>query len=478
MTYINRRRFLKSSSALGFTAGTGLLAAIGASSANAANTSGYKALICLFFKGGMDQSDFILPVDKPSHDALGALRPDLFDSYNVGSGSSSRDRENLLKLNASNINGFGGREFGLAPEMSELHSLFESGNAAIIGNVGPLIEPTTRTTMAGLSARIPERLFSHNDQQSMWTSFGVEGSKIGWGGRFSDAAINSDATTNRIFTAISTSGNDVFLSGEMAKQFAAPVGIPEAARILRQRTRFGSGRNSDAARAAIEDHLAAANITSTNLYAKDLIDINRRTLENATSFRSAIETGTSVSEEFPESQLGRQLQTVANTIAARGIFNVSRQVFYVAIPGFDTHNGQTRNMPILQADISSSVAAFQRAMNELGVEQDVTLFTASDFGRTVISNKAGTDHGWGGHHFVVGGAVQGKRIYGTIPEYDVGAETYTESRGRLIPSVSVDQYAASLGTWFGLSENELNDALPNLNNFSVKDLGLFQGSNT
>jgi len=162
----------------------------------------------------------------------------------------------------------------------------------------------------------------------------------------------------------------------------------------------------------------------------------------------------------------------------RGALTVNRQVFYVAIGGFDTHDGQRNDMPNLQTEISSSVAAFQRAMIELGVDQDVTLFTASDFGRTTIDNGDGTDHGWGAHHFVVGGAVQGKRIYGAMPEYDLGAETYTESRGRLIPTVSVDQYAASLGGWFGLSVSELNAALPNLDNFNVKDLGLFDTQNS
>jgi len=478
MTYINRRRFLKSSSALSFAAGTGLLAALGDSRAYAADTTGYKALVCLFLKGGMDQADVILPVDKPSHDALGALRPGLFGSYGVGSGNSSRDRENILKLNALNTSDFGGREFGLASEMSELHGLFEAGNAAIIGNVGPLIEPTTRTTMENLSVRIPERLFSHNDQQSTWMSLGSEGTQTGWGGKFADAVLNADAAANRTFAAISTSGNDVFLSGVLAKQFAAPVGNPESTKILQQRWRLGSGRNSDAARAALRDHLAAANITSTNLYAKDLIGMNARAIENVETFKTAIENGSAVTEVFPESNLGRQLQTVANTIAVRGALNVNRQVFYVAIGGFDTHDGQRNDMPNLQTEISSSVAAFQRAMIELGVDQDVTLFTASDFGRTTIDNGDGTDHGWGAHHFVVGGAVQGKRIYGAMPEYDLGAETYTESRGRLIPTVSVDQYAASLGGWFGLSVSELNAALPNLDNFNVKDLGLFDTQNS
>ena len=470
MANINRRRFLQSSSAMGFAAGTGLLAAMGSSSAFAADTSGYKALVCVFFKGGLDSMDLVLPKDAASHDALADIRPGIFGAYGVGSGASSRDRANILKLNPTNSGDFGGREFGFAPEMSGLRGLFEAGNAAIIGNVGPLIEPTTRTTMDNFSAQIPDRLFSHNDQQSTWMSFGTEGTQSGWGGRFMEAALKSDGVSNPTFSAISTSGNDVFLSGDGVRQFSAPSN-PESADILRQKWRLGSGRNSDAARAVLRDHLASVGVTSQNLYGKDLIGVNSRAIENVETYKAAIENGTAVATAFPESKLGTQLKTVANTMAVRNALNVRRQIFFVSIGGFDTHDNQKNSMPNLQAEISTSITAFQAAMTELGLSDNVTLFTGSDFGRTAIDNGDGTDHGWGAHHLVVGGAVQGKKIYGAIPEYDLGAQAYTESRGRLIPSVSVEQYAATLGGWFGLDQGELNTALPNLNNFTQKDLG-------
>jgi uncharacterized protein (DUF1501 family) len=470
MAYINRRRFLKSSSAMGFAASAGLLTALGQSKAFAADVSGYKALVCVFFKGGLDSMDLVLPKDMASHDALAAIRPGLFGSYGVGSGASSRDRENILKINPSNSGDFGGREFGFAPEMSELQSLFEAGDAAIIGNVGPLIEPTNRTTMDNFSAQIPERLFSHNDQQSTWMSFGTEGTQSGWGGRFLEASLKEDGVSNPIFSAISTSGNDVFLSSDGVRQFSASSN-PESADILRQKWRLGSGRNSDAARATIRDHLASVGVTSQNLYGQDLIGVNGRAIENVEAYKAAIEGGAALNTVFPESKLGVQLKTVANTMAVRGALNVRRQIFFVSIGGFDTHDSQKNSMPGLQAQISTSIAAFQAAMVELGLSENVTLFTGSDFGRTAIDNGDGTDHGWGAHHLVVGGAVQGKKVYGQLPEYDLGAETYTASRGRLIPSVSVEQYAATLGGWFGLDTNELNEALPNLQNFSQKDLG-------
>ena len=470
MANINRRRFLQSSSAMGFAAGTGLLAAMGSSNAFAADTSGYKALVCVFFKGGLDSMDFVLPKDAASHDALADIRPGLFGAYGVGSGASSRDRANILKLNPTNSGEFGGREFGFAPEMSGLRGLFESGDAAIIGNVGPLIEPTKRTAIDNFSAQIPDRLFSHNDQQSTWMSFGTEGTQTGWGGRFMEAALRSDGASNPTFSAISTSGNDVFLSGEGVRQFSAPSN-PESADILRQKWRLGSGRNSDAARAVLRDHLASVDVTSQNLYGQDLIGVNSRAIENVETYKSAIENGTAVATVFPKSKLGTQLKTVANTMAVRNALNVRRQIFFVSIGGFDTHDNQKNSMPNLQTEISTSITAFQSAMVELGLSESITLFTGSDFGRTAIDNGDGTDHGWGAHHLVVGGAVQGKKIYGSLPEYDLGAESYTESRGRLIPSVSVEQYAATLGGWFGLDQGELNAALPNLSNFTQKDLG-------
>jgi len=476
MTYINRRRFIQSSSALGFSAGAGLLGALGSTPALAADVSGYKALVCVFLKGGMDTADMVLPVDQASHDALGAVRPGLFNAYGVGSGNSSRDIENLLELNADNLSEFGGRRFGLAQDMAEMHGLFESGDAAIIGNVGPLIEPTTRSTMDNNSAEIPKRLFSHNDQQSTWMSFGTEGTQTGWGGKFADAVLASDSVSSPVFAAISTTGNDVFLAGDTALQFSAPTGSPQSAKILDQKWRLGSGRNSDAARMTLRDHLAAVDINSQNLYSQDVISVHNRAIENVETYRNAIETGPLVNQGFPNSGLGRQLNAVANTIAVRGALNVRRQIFYVAIGGFDTHDSQRNSMPGLQRQISQAIGAFQSAMAELGLSQDVTLFTASDFGRTTIDNGDGTDHGWGSHHFVVGGAVQGKKILGSLPEYDLGAEAYTASRGRLIPSVSVDQYAASLGGWFGLNNSELNAVLPNLSNFAGSELDLFGGT--
>lgn len=219
MTYISRRHLLAGMGATGFAAGFGSLANLSGSRAWAANTTGYKAIVCIFLKGGMDQSDTILPYDQPSYDQLSVLREGLFGTYNAGSETSSRNRANLLKLNPTNANDYGGREFAMPRELAPLHSMFETGELGIVGNVRPLIEPTTRAMMVNGTALLPPRLFSHNDQQSTWMSLEVEGARSGWGGRFIDAALQSAPSDSPIFSAISTGSNDVFLAGDQARAY-------------------------------------------------------------------------------------------------------------------------------------------------------------------------------------------------------------------------------------------------------------------
>ncbi len=470
MTYYNRRRFLKAGSALGFAGTTGLLSSLTSQTANAANTTGYKALVCLFFKGGMDAMDTVLPTDAASHAALAAARTDLFSGYNVGSGASSRDIINIAALAPDNASDFGTRTFGLPPQMSGMASMFNAGDMAIVGNVGPINEPTNRTSFESGSVQLPARLFSHNDQQSTWLSSGPEGTQTGWGGRFANAVNASNAGGNPVFTSISTAGNDVFLAGG-TPAFVAPSGGPQTVDIVDRNNRLGFGSNADDARAIFEDHLKSLGESSSNLYSQDIININKAAITNARAYSDAITGGTGSTVTFPSSGLGGQLKTVADTIGVRGTLSASRQIFYVAIGGFDTHDSQANGLPGLHTQISEAIVAFKASMVALNLWNDVTVFTASDFGRTLFDNGDGTDHGWGGHHFVAGGSVNGKNIYGALPPVDPTDLAYTAGRGRLIPSVSVDQYAATLGSWFGLTDGELDAGLPNLSNFTNKNLG-------
>ena len=469
MTQFDRRKFMLGAG-LGLTAATGGLTQVLSTKAFAAETNGYKALICIFLKGGMDHADTVLPYDQTSYDQLEALRPNLMAAYRGGPPETSRNIDNLLELQPDNQADFGTRRFALSPQMPEMRDMFEAGDMAIVGNVGPLIAPTNRESFEARSVALPRRLFSHNDQQSTWMSLNVEGTRVGWGGRFADAIIDADPTTNPLYVAITTGGSDVFLAGEKGRQFAAAIGnfsrdlnITEIGYLL-----GGDNPRYDDVRTRIRDFYQRSDFGHSSLIKSDFAKISADGVRNVRNFSLAIE-GTDF--DFPDTLLGGQLKTVAETISAAPTLGVSRQIFYVTLGGFDSHGTQVNGLPPLQRQISEAVAAFRTAMIDTGNWGNVTLFTGSDFGRTTIDNGDGTDHGWGGHHFVMGGSVRGKRIYGDIPPPILSLPQYTATGGRLIPTVAIDQYAATLGSWFGLNEAELNQALPNRNAFETQSLG-------
>jgi uncharacterized protein (DUF1501 family) len=470
MTYYNRRRFLRSTAALGFGATTGLFSTLASQSALAMDVSGYKALVCLFFKGGMDGFDTLFPHDQESYDAFKALRPNLFGLYDSDNPDSSRNRDNLAAL-GTGVN-TGSRSFALPPQMAGLKALYDAGDMAVIGNVGPLIEPTVRDSMVNGSVRLPRNLFSHNDQQSTWMSFGLEGRRDGWGAGFAKKAIEADPNNASAFTAITASNSDIFLRGTNTSQFLARSGQTELP-IISQNWRLGSTPDKEAARAILRRHFASENVGAGNLLMRDVSQANRKGRENGLLYAQAAENATPLATEFPNTNLGQQMKTIAETIGFRNTLQVNRQVFYASIGGFDTHDNQAGKLPGLHQQISDALTAFQTAMTELGTLNDVTTFTAADFGRSITGNGNGSDHGWGSHHFVIGGAVKGGQILGDIPPYDLTHNAYTEDRGRLIPTTSVDQYAASLGQWFGLNPTDLNDVLPHWQNFDTPYLDLF-----
>lgn len=470
MTRLNRRDFLAGSAAsIATTSGMVSSLAIGAR-AMAADTSGYKALVCLFLKGGIDGMDTILPVDQTSYNQLEALREEMFASYNSRD-VVSRLRNNILPLSADNSGDLGGRTFGMPQEMTGLHQLFEDGELAVLGNVGPLIEPTDRTSYDNGSVRLPARLFSHNDQQSTWMALGVEGEQRGWGGLFAEAASASDPSINPLFAAITARSNDVFLEGEAIRQFRASAGSLD---ILTRRRLLGTRSSDNVRRERVREFLTASGSRGySGLYEQDLAASVAGGITNTEFYRDALDTDVpaGLTDAFPSTGLAGQLASVAESIAIRNTLGISRQVFYVTLGGFDTHAGQAGSLPGRQTEIADAVVAFRQAMLDLGVWNDVTLFSMSDFGRTTLSNDDGTDHGWGNHHFITGGAVNGRSIYGEMPNLDLDGERYTGRRGRLIPTTSVEEYAATLGRWFGLGESELDNILPNLANFSSRDLG-------
>lgn len=470
MTF-DRRRFLQAAAATGVSGLT--LNTLGSFlpgfQAHAADTTGYKALVCVFLFGGMDCHDTVLPYDQTSYDDYVDARSDLVASY--GS-NSSRSRDRLLQLNPDNASDFNGRQFALPEELAGIHSLFEAGNAAIVGNVGPLVTPANRTQWIDRSVPFPKRLFSHNDQQSTWQTFSPEGANIGWAGRFLDASNASSANATPAFSAITTSGNSVFLNGEntspypITRQGGAEFSILEAVEGERHTP------EGEVLYQAVRSHLQSANLNSSHLYMQDYADAASQALENSEVYNEAFQNAPSLFTSFPTHNLGRQLQSVAQSISLRNTLGMKRQVFFVTLGGFDTHDRQAQRLPPRQAQIDSAVTAFFNEMQALGVGSDVTLFTASDFGRTLAANGDGTDHGWGGHHFVVGEGVSGRNIYGSIPPSTFDHE-YDAKHGRLIPTVSLEQFAEPLGRWFGLNNQEIAQALPNLSGFTENSPSLF-----
>ncbi|MFP4518282.1 MAG: DUF1501 domain-containing protein [Oceanicaulis sp.] len=448
---------------LGLGAGAALAPGFAGLTAQAADVSGYRALVCVFLFGGLDNHDLVIPFDEPNHsryvDLRRALAPD-----------ASRSRSALLELSIRNADRFGARQFALPPETPNLHRLFNDGEAAIVSSVGPLIQPIRDREQAEAGGvPLPPRLFSHNDQQSIWQANAPEGASYGWGGLFGDAVVLSGANPDaRPFTTMSTAGDNLFLTGRETAAFAVgPSGPSEIELLLEAERRAGDNAELDRAYRQLRDHFGAARYDGEHLIARDIAAIHGASLDNNTAFREALTSPPSLGVDFPTGQLGGQLRIIAETIGVRAQLGVGRQVFFAGMGGFDTHSSQLEALPQLLGELDAGVAAFNQAMRNLGVNQDVTLFTGSDFGRTFAVNGDGTDHGWAGHHFVVGGGVNGGRILGG----DIDPPGLDHARdvgsGRLIPQVSVEQYAAALGEWFGLNSSELASALPNLSNFDA-----------
>ena len=453
----SRRAFLQRASALSL-AGTAApfalnLAAFG--EAAAATATDYKALVCVFLYGGNDHANTLVPVDAASHAAYIGMRPQ------VGTPLASLAATTL----APSVPLPGGRQYALAPQLSGLMPLFAGGELAVVLNVGPLVQPTGKAEYRARSVPLPPKLFSHNDQQSVWQSSSPEGATSGWGGRMGDLFTSGNG--NATFTCVNVSGNAVFLSGRTAVQYqvgsAGPVAFSGIASPL-----FGSTAASQALRTIVTAPHA-------HLFESEYARVTARSIDAGAQLTGALAGAPVLATPFPAGNpLADQLRLVARMIGSSNELGAKRQVFFVSLGGFDTHDGLLDVHPGLLATVGGAMAAFRNAMVELGVADRVTTFTASDFGRTTTASD-GSDHGWGSMHLVQGGAVAGGRFVGTAPVVandgpdDVG-------QGRLLPAISVDQLAATLGAWFGISPGGLVDILPNLANWnaSQRDLGFFR----
>ncbi|OZI20210.1 Tat pathway signal protein [Bordetella genomosp. 9] len=468
-TSTSRREFVRRVSALGAAgvAGAALplavrLAAAGEAAAQAAppgtaarsdGSEDYKALVCVFLYGGNDPYNTVVPYDADSYERYFRTRADI---------ALKRDKLDATVLRGSaRDNGAAGRAYALAPALAPLTPLFERGALAVQLNVGPMVVPTTKADYIGGRVPMPPKLFSHNDQQSYWQGLAPEGAASGWAGRLADlfAAGNGNST----FANVTAGGTALLLAGQHVSAYrVSPAGSTPIE--LLQRDTYGSTACTDLLRALLTR-------PGPHLFQQQIAATLARSIRADTQLRAALE-GVDVRGGF-DTPLGAQLKIVARMIAARRTLGVKRQVFFVSQNGYDNHDGLNGTHPGLLRELGGALADFQQAIAALGIEDRVTTFTASEFGRTLVSNGDGSDHGWGGHHFILGGAVRGGRFYGTQPDWDIKGPGYVDA-GRLLPSTSVEEFGATLGAWFGAGDGALDEVFPHLRNFGSRDVGFLR----
>ncbi|MGL4398967.1 MAG: DUF1501 domain-containing protein [Luteolibacter sp.] len=435
----------------------------------------YKALVCIFLGGGNDANNMIVPRTGADYGNYSAIRQNL-----------ALPASSLLPINPLNSDG---RDYGLHPGCGQLQTLFNEGKLATLFNVGPLVFPMTRTQYSANSVARPPQLFSHSDQVTHWqTSLPDQPPRTGWGGRVADLLhpgqldlINGlpGAMAAKIGLCTSISGNNTFQVGSTYQQYhVGTSGAVTMSNVTGNRLQ------------AVKDILSIPSNVVSNLQRQVYADVLERSLATGDLLNTAIATTAPLSNgvhtywttQFPGGSLSDQLRMVARMIqGGPTALNMHRQIFYVTDGGYDTHTSQVQNNGATEADrllgehatrltrVSQSMFAFQRAMEQLGLSDKVTTFTASDFGRTFRTNGQGSDHGWGSHHFIMGGAVRGNRIYGTFPALQLNGPDAvpTSSEGRWIPTTSVDQYSATLARWFGVSDSNMSTVFPNIGRFST-----------
>jgi uncharacterized protein (DUF1501 family) len=415
--------------------------------AQAQSQSDYKALVCVFLAGGCDGHNVLIPMEVGAHAEYRRLR---------GALALPDNSATLLPITTTT-----GQAYALHSGLTAIHSLWAQGRLAAIANVGPLAAPTTQAQILAGSATLPSNLFSHADQMLIAQAGNAHGGGTGWGGRSVDAVIARNGSST-FPAAVSLSGTALFNAGAQA---ASASLIPDDQLDM-------SGFNvwpdsaANARRQGLNEILnldgGVRLVQAANRVRRDAISLNAL-LRNSGS--GAVNT------VFPSTSLGRQLRQVARVIALRDAVGMRRQVFFCQIGSFDTHSAQAWAFWDLLRQVGEAMAAFHAATVELGVAQQVTSFTQSEFGRTLQPSGSGSDHGWGSHHLLLGGAVRGGQVYGQFPYPALGGANDANSRGALIPTTSLEQFGATLARWFGADNAALAAAFPNLAAFAPQDLG-------
>ena len=402
----------------------------------------YKALVCLFLAGGNDSYNMLVPRGPAEYAEYAAIRGDL-----------ALSQQSLLPISPATTDG---RQFGVHPAMPEVQQLFGAGRLAFVANVGALVEPTTKQGVITGSNRLPLGLYSHSDQITHWqTSLPDQRGSLGWAGRTADL-LNSSNSNTTVSMNISLSGTNVFQAGSQVAPYAItqngslgiePVGPTDLFEQLRT--------------TAINSLLAQQ---YQNLFIDTFSKSTRSAIDAHDLFSNALDAAPPLMTAFSENDISRNFQMVARAISVHRALGVRRQTFFILFGGWDHHDEVLNNQANMLPVVSKALAEFDAALGELGLQNNVVTFTASDFARTLTSNGRGSDHAWGGHQIVLGGPVAGGEIYGTYPQLYADNDLDT-GRGRLIPTLSCDEYFAEMALWLGVSTSDLATVLPNIGRF-------------
>jgi uncharacterized protein (DUF1501 family) len=448
MTHHTRRDFMRLAccSAAGASL-VGGLSKFGLVSALAQGTTDYKALVCIFMFGGNDGNNMVIPIDTR------------YAAYQTARSNLALPQGQLLPLQSGNQS-----IYGLHPNMPELQSIFNNQkNLAILANVGTLVQPTTQQAYQAYT-NLPENLYSHSDQQDQWQSAQLAGTPTaGWAGKIADSVQSSFNGAAQFPPILSISGNPVFCTGVTEQPFTMDPGQTPGLQG------FGNDAASDARFLAVQQLLT---FDSGFSMVQSANSVTGQAVQYAVVLADALKNVPALQTKFPNTYLAQQLQQVAQVIAARSALGMGRQIFFCSYGGFDTHSDQLVQQVQLMTQLSQGMSAFYEATQELGVTNNVTTFTLSEFSRTLQpGTNGGTDHAWGNHQLVLGGAVKGNTLYGNFPTLALGGPDDAGNNGRWIPTTALDQYAATMASWFGVSNANLPTIFPNLANFPTNNLG-------
>ncbi|MGH8108789.1 MAG: DUF1501 domain-containing protein [Arenimonas sp.] len=428
----------------------------------------YRAMVCFFLHGGNDTVNTIIPYDQATYNQYVVAREGSL-SRPLG---ITRLRSDLLPVSAASVND--GRTLAFPKEMNSLKKIYDAGRAAVISNVGVLSYPTTKTQYQNETVELPPQLFSHSDHQRFW-QLGVPNytTRTGWAGRMGD--LLAAANNSNVSMCISVAGNNTWQVGSSVLPYpiSSEYGAPQ----------FWGSWNTNRVNA-----MNAMNLqTRTNLLERQAARVYNRSINAQVDMDEALNFSMTLENFFPKNPVGfnpalngeyndvmQQFQMVARLIAARDVLGHKRQIFFVGLGGFDNHDSLTDHPDRLKI-VADGMAAFYQATAILGIDQNVVTFTASDFGRPLKSNGTGSDHGWGAHHFVVGGSVRGGNVYGRFPQMVINGPDTLDNQGHLLPSSSVDEYAATLASWFGVSQTDMPIVIPNIARFNTSDMGFMTG---